>query len=165
MGIQRNKLGITDFAKLEKIEKSLVKYKLDILDSDFTFEQDNYGVDYLQQLHNFLFGDLYYEEDLSFRSNYTSEQLEQVDTVLKQLGIRSMNQEIGCEELSIFFQDLWEAQLFHDGNARTLWAFLAMNIEAFQLPMELCMKTDELLLSGDVKPYKAFQLVNKKKSQ
>lgn len=165
MSVQKNKLGVTNFSKLEQIENQLVKSKLDVLNSDFMFGQNQFDVTYLQELHNFLFGDLYYEEDLAIRSRYTVAALEQIDAALFQLSERGMNQDIDCAELSTTFESLWELQLFHDGNTRTLWGFLKTYIEAFQLPMELSMTTDELSMCGDVRPYQAFKLSKKKVSR
>lgn len=165
MSVQRNKLGITDIFKLETVEHQLVKSKLDILDSTFTFGQTQFDVAYLQELHNFLFGDIYYEEDLAIRSRYTVAALEQIDASFLQLNECGANQDIDCETLTATIENLWELQLFHDGNTRTLWGFLKTYIEAFQLPMELSMTTDELSMCGDVRPYRAFQLSKKKVSQ
>lgn len=165
MTVQKNKLGITDFSKLESIENQLVKSKLDILDHTIMFDQPRFDVVYLQKLHNFLFNDLYYEEDLAIRSVYTPNTLKQIDAVLLQMNEKGIHQDIECGELSTAIQCLWELQLFHDGNTRTLWGFVKTYIDAFELPMELSMTTEELVECGDVNPYQAFKLSKKKVSR
>ena len=55
-----NKLGIDEY-KLEKIEKELVKSKLNLLDFNFTFNLSNFDFAYLISLHNFLFSEIYFD--------------------------------------------------------------------------------------------------------
>ena len=138
--IQNNKLGITDFNELKRLEDILIRTKLDILNCEITFNKNSLDLEYLKELHIFLFQDLYYEEDLKIRDVYRECQLNYINEKLKYLNRLAISERIDSkylEYLAMVFEELWEYQLFCDGNYRTLWAYLKVYIDAYQLPINI----------------------------
>ncbi|MBQ8681580.1 MAG: hypothetical protein IJ509_01555 [Bacilli bacterium] len=138
--VQNNKLGITDFNELKRLEDILVKTKISILNYEITFNMTSLDLDYLKELHIFLFQDLYYEENLKIRDVYSEYQLDYINERLKYLNSLAINERVDSaylEYLSRTFEELWEYQLFCDGNYRTLWAYLKIYIDAYKLPINL----------------------------
>lgn len=62
-------------------------------------------LNYLKELHNFLFGDIYYEEDLQIRKAYQTQDLERVNELFNYLNERA--EEITPEQLTTTFESLW----------------------------------------------------------
>lgn len=161
-----NKLGIIDYFYLEEVEKKLVKNKLDILSYQLTFNETSFDLAYIQKLHNFLFEDIYYEEDLQIRSCYNRENLELIDKQLKIIREQAVENILTKEDLEQVIYNLWELQLFKDGNTRTLWAYLKIFIESYNLPFTLSMDSEQIKnIEQTRKKKSAFQLQKKYKCQ
>ena len=124
----RNKLGLNN-EKLFSVEKIIVTTK-------FIFNNDIFSLEFLRQLHLFLFSDLYYEEDLAFRE-LTQEEITYIEVLfnsIKEVCIREYNNvDMLMETLAKF----WELQIFKDGNTRTLLGYLSILNKAFILNLDI----------------------------
>lgn len=163
MAVQRNKLGITDVFQLEEVENTIVAVKLGLLDETITFGQQQLDLEYLQKLHEFLFGDIYYDSDLKLRSSYKSEELVKIEHGLMRLHEAGQRQEIDSKALSDACSNLWRLQLFHDGNARTVWGFMKTFIDYHALPYRAVMSSDEVIRLGENYATAIFQLKPREK--
>lgn len=143
--MKKNKLGITDFFKLEELENKIVQMKLNQLDYLYSFNQDSYNFEYIEKLHNYLFEDIYYPEDIKVRSNYSSRDIQVLDKALAYFYGRLTLEEVTPCQFSDFFYQLWDLQLFPDGNTRTVYGLMKVTIEAYQLPFELAKKPEDIV--------------------
>ena len=130
----KNKLWLNK-EKLLSVEKEIVKIKLNLLDEEFLFNNDIFTLEYIKELHIFLFGDLYYEEDLTFRE-LSKEEIKYIKNLfnsIKEACISDDNVEMLLESLVKF----WELQIFKDGNTRTLLGYLSILNKAFILNLDI----------------------------
>ena len=130
----RNKLGLTN-QKLFSVEKVIVNTKLNLLDEEFVFNNDIFSLEYLRQLHLFLFSDLYYEEDLTFR-DLKGEEIRYIEVLLNLIKEFCIS-ENGSEMLIETLTKLWKLQIFKDGNTRTLLGYLSILNKVFILNLNI----------------------------
>ena len=130
----RNKLGLTN-QKLFLVEKVIVNTKLNLLDEEFVFNNDIFSLEYLRQLHLFLFSDLYYEEDLTFR-DLKEEEIRFIYILINSIKEACLS-ENGSEMLIETLTKLWELQIFKDGNTRTLLGYLSILNKVFILNLNI----------------------------
>ena len=131
----RNKLGLSN-EKLLLVEKRIVNTKLNLLDEEFLFSENIFSLEYIKQIHNFLFSDLYYEEELSLRilSNEETKYIEVLFNSIKEICINNYK----CIEILMeTLVKLWELQVFKDGNTRTLLGYLSVLNKAFILNLNI----------------------------
>lgn len=118
-----NKLGIDEY-KSEKISNQIVEFKTNLIDEYFTFECNSMDIKYLQKMHEFLFGDVLHEAG-KIRTVYTKEEIEEYNKILLCVNDMIIYKPFFDQQL---FEDsiilLLDAQLFVDGNKRTIKAYV-----------------------------------------
>lgn len=127
----KNKFGLSDI-KLLSIERKIVNTKLILLDEDFILSKDIFDLEYLKQIHKFLFSDLYYEDQLTLR-NLSSIEVKHIKFLLDSIKEICL---MGYESRELIIEiliKLWELQIFNDGNTRTLLGYLSILNKAFIL--------------------------------
>ena len=130
-----NKLGLPNQKDLD-VEKQLVNFKLNIIDETFTFNREMMDFVYLKRLNKFLFSDLYYEFQSGTRIMNNEERKKVDDMLLRILEICLYEPE-NIEDILNIIQELWELQLFYEGNTRTLFAYLKILNSAFSLGLNI----------------------------
>ena len=130
-----NKLGLSE-EKLLLVERIIVNTKLNLLDEEFLFNNDIFSLEYIKELHLFIFSDLYYEEDLSFRK-IAKEEIKYIEVLLNTIKEICINKYECIEILMETLVKLWELQIFKDGNTRTLLGYLAILNKAFILNLNI----------------------------
>lgn len=129
-----NKLGLCDL-KLLDLEKNIVNLKLNLLDDYFTFNSNLFELEYLQNLHNYLFSDLYYEEQLKIRE-LSEKEKKYIQKLLKNIYNECIENK-NTNKILEHICDVWYLQLFPDGNTRTLFAYLKVINDAFLLDLDI----------------------------
>lgn len=134
-----NKLGISD-DEMMQIEDTIIKQKMSILSEKFTFNMDQYNVEYLRRLHAFLFSDLYFDTT-TFRSGITDKDLNDTNKLMLRINRDAIEYYNSHDEKVINrmldkMETICDMQLFKDGNNRTLIAYFTILSSAFQLPIE-----------------------------
>ena len=125
-----NKIGIFDNQKLKEIEYYLFNIKYHIIDENYTFnETDMFNVNYLEKIHIFLFSDVYDIEDCKIRKEYKNELIESTNQSLLNIKYMLYNNEPSNLKNEIY--NIWENQIFHDGNTRTLLCYLKILSKVF----------------------------------
>ena len=141
--VMKNKLNIFNQHKLDKYEKHLVAYKMQIADQvmDISYSKE-FSVERLLALHDFLFGDIYEwagtirdvdiyknEKILNGRSvDYPDK--EQIPACLKHI-MRNLNsplwdevdEETKLQGWTQSLAELWQTHAFREGNTRTSVVF------------------------------------------
>ena len=115
-----NKLGLDNDAIVE-VEEKLVEYKSKLVDYRFTFDVDNFGIIYLLRLHEFLFGDLYFEAGKMSERYKDSDKghfEKEIKTIVSLIGSKS-----DVTHIADLINDLIDEQIFDDGNSRTIHLF------------------------------------------
>ena len=131
----KNKLGLSDI-KLLFVERKIVNTKLNLLDEQFISDKDIFDLEYIKQIHLFLFSDLYYEEQLNLRG-LSQEELKYINVLLNSIKEICING-YDCKEILIeTLIKLWELQIFKDGNTRTLLGYLSILNQAFILNLDI----------------------------
>lgn len=122
----KNKLGISDDIQLKNLEYKVTNFKHRLIDEYFSFNEDSiFSLNYLEKLHIFLFSDLYDEEDCKIKSTVSQDSKEKVKCELDKLKTLAYDRNnINQESISNCIYNIWEEQIFLDGNTRTLRAFL-----------------------------------------
>ncbi len=152
-----NKLGINEY-KLRDIERKIVNLKLNLLDYYFTFNLEKYDLNYLLRLHIFLFGDIYYEEDLSLRK------LEQIEIDLIN-DYMSKIQVLSSDPSNIniiidLISKIYTLHPFKNGNTRTLYAFLKIINEEYLLGLDVDVNKD---IKSGLATFNINRFVNQKR--
>ena len=131
----RNKLGLNT-EKLLSVEKEIVKIKLNILDEEFIFNENIFSLEYIKKIHDFLFCDLYYGEDLNLRE-LSNEEFKYIEVLFNSIKEICINKYLCVEILMETLVKLWELQIFKDGNTRTLLGYLCILNKAFILNLDI----------------------------
>lgn len=127
-----NKLGIKDIYLIKKIEYYLFNIKYHIIHADYTFkETDIFDSNYLEKIHIFLFNDIYDIDKCKIRKSVPKEDIDFVNEKLKEL--ENLLQEENYKKIRTNIYDIWERQLFYDGNTRTILCFLKILSEKYNL--------------------------------
>ena len=130
-----NKLGVSE-AKLFDLERKLVNFKFNLLDEYITFNKNLFELDYLIELHKFLFSDLYFDKDIEIR-NFDKIEINNIETILIFIENVCINSRDRVDELLSLIYKLWEMQPFQNGNTRTLIAYLYILNKAFLLNIDV----------------------------
>lgn len=121
-----NKLGI-DEESLENIEEKLFKFKSSLLSDRITFNTSGFNLDYLIRLHDYLFGDLYYDTDkLSNRIDNRDEIENKIKEIIDMIIYRA-----DLDIIKDSINDLIDMQIFDDGNNRTIKLFFKNIIKSY----------------------------------
>lgn len=127
-----NKLGITDEDVIDKI----VQLKMSILTSNFTFNEEKRELDYLKKLHNFLFGDIYYDAG-NYSKRITPEILKEASNLIEEINSLSDYIDYGYDEINESLnnkkKELINLQLFDDGNNRTISAYFKIILDDYTI--------------------------------
>lgn len=127
-----NKLGIANEQDIENIEVKLVEYKMGILSSNFTFNEEELNLTYIRKLHGFLFGDIYYDAG-NFSSRINEETITRANRIIS--DICYMLEYINYDEIRILIQEklreLIGLQLFDDGNNRVINCYYNLLTEPY----------------------------------
>ena len=127
-----NKLGIKDIYLIKKIEYYLFNIKYHIINANYTFnETDIFDSNYLEKIHIFLFSDIYDMDKCKIRKSVPKEDIDFVNEKLKEL--ENLLQEENYKKIRTNIYDIWERQLFYDGNTRTILCFLKILSEKYNL--------------------------------
>jgi fido (protein-threonine AMPylation protein) len=121
--IKNNKLGIIDEKQLKIIEYYLFNIKYHIIDESYTFnEEEIFNIKYLEKIHLFLFSDVYHKNDCKIRAELSKEIIEKINNKLQEFKSLLYTEEI--EQIKSILYEIWEQQIFYDGNTRTILSFL-----------------------------------------
>lgn len=131
----QNKYGL-DYEKLLFVERKIVNTKLNLLDEQFIFGEDVFGLEYIKQIHNFLFSDLYHEEQLNLRK-LSQEEYKYIKFLLNSIKEICINQDNCIDMLIENLIKIWKLQIFKDGNTRTLVGYLSILNNAFLLNLDI----------------------------
>lgn len=131
----RNKLGISDF-QTQNIEKKIIQKKLEVLDEWFTFDCKKLDFEYLKKLHEFLFCEFYYEEDLGTRVMEENEG-NIIDNYLNELINSCITDSKDNDHIFNIISEIWNLQPFIVGNTRTLIAYLKVINCCFLLGLDI----------------------------
>lgn len=134
---ERNRLQITNPLVLKEQETKIIKEKFKGLNKSLLFGEQTLELNYLKKLHLFLFEDIYYHSELSFRSEYSKKDLQNINGLLQNIIFLAEEKNLDICYLKEIMYNLWSLQLFGDGNNRTLWAYLKVFIDYYELPLEL----------------------------
>lgn len=125
-----NRLGILNSEKLKVIEYYLFNIKYHIIDENYTFnETDMFNVKYLEKIHIFLFSDVYGEEECKIRKEFEKSLIESTNQSLINIKYMLYNHETANLKHEIY--NIWQNQIFHDGNTRTLLCYLKILSKVF----------------------------------
>ncbi len=153
-GVLRNKLGITDYDELRKVERELLKEK--ILSAEFV-QSRKIDISLLKAIHKYIFGDLFvwagefrtitlskaeefFIPGLSIEYAYPAEiekKLRKEISSLNAVRWSKLSVDEIAAELAIRFARIWQIHPFRDGNTRAILGFL----KAFSLEHEFTMDT------------------------
>ena len=154
----KNKLGITDYY-YKDIEKNIINFKIKLLDDKFNFNCDMFSFEYIKRLHDFLFDDLYSKDVSGLRI------LNEIEVDYFAQCLEELKQTINIYPLDInhvlfLLEKVWYFQPFIVGNTRTVFAYLKILNDRFDL--NLIINPDmELKSSSDMFELKTF--VNQKR--
>ena len=152
-----NKLGINEY-KLRDIERKIVNLKLNLLDYYFTFNLEKYDLNYLLRLHLFLFGDIYYEEDLSLRKLEQVE-IDLINDYMSKIQVLS-NDPYNINIIIDLISEIYTLHPFKNGNTRTLYAFLKIINEEYLLGLDIDVNKD---IKSGLTTFNINQFVNQKR--
>jgi fido (protein-threonine AMPylation protein) len=124
-----NKLGLSD-EELEEIMDELFAVKSKMVDYRFRFGSDHFGLTYLLGLHDFLFGDVYYGAG-RVSSRYTEEEKVEIDNKILNIVALIKKQDSNISQIAELINELVDAQIFEDGNSRTIHLFFDNVINCF----------------------------------
>ena len=153
----KNKLGLNEY-KLLDIERKIVNTKLNLLDEYFTFNELKFDFEYIKQLHNFLFCEFYYEEDLGTRI-IAEEEIKLINNYLNEINYICINKGNSDEVLNII-KKVWYLQPFIVGNTRTLIAYLKILDSAFLLNLNINVNIE---IENNPTIFNTWKTVNQKR--
>lgn len=153
----KNKLGLNEY-KLLDIERKIVNTKLNLLDEYFTFNELKFDFEYIKQLHNFLFCEFYYEEDLGTRI-IDEEEIKLINNYLNEINYICINKSNSDEVLNII-KKVWYLQPFIVGNTRTLIAYLKILDSAFLLNLNINVNIE---IENNPTIFNTWKTVNQKR--
>ena len=130
-----NKLGLTEYS-LRVIEKEIVKLKMKLLNESFSFNKSLFDLEYLKELHNFLFSDIYFEDQTKTRK-LSKIELHYINNLLEQIKIICITNSFDIEKILEILCELWYFQPFYNGNTRTLIAYLKVLNDSFLLELNI----------------------------
>lgn len=116
-----NKLGVSN-KEMEEIENRLFEVKSQLVSPNFTFDENEFGIIYLIRLHDFLFGDLYYDED-KMSERYHDSDKKIFEIKIKRIVYLIKNQYKHINYIYELIQELIDDKIFNIGNKRTINLF------------------------------------------
>ena len=127
-----NNLGFSNIEKIKEIEYYLFNTKYHLIDETFTFnETDLFNTKYLEKIHLFLFSDVYPIELCKIRENIKEATINEINKELKNLKEMLIYEDTtGIKDM---IYKIWEYQIFHDGNTRTILCYLKILSNIFNL--------------------------------
>lgn len=127
-----NNLGFSNIEKIKEIEYYLFNTKYHLIDETFTFnETDLFNTKYLEKIHLFLFSDVYPLELCKIRENIKEATINEINKELKNLKEMLIYEDTtGIKDM---IYKIWEYQIFHDGNTRTILCYLKILSNIFNL--------------------------------
>lgn len=131
----RNKLGMPE-EQMEVLEKKLVQQKLETLDERFTFNCERLDFEYLKKLHEFLFCEFYYENDLGTRVMDETEE-KTINKYLDEVVNICLIDFKDIDSILEIILEIWNLQPFIVGNTRTLLAYLKVLNCCFLLDLNI----------------------------
>jgi fido (protein-threonine AMPylation protein) len=127
-----NKLGIDNKQYIENIEIKLVEHKMNIISSNFTFNEEELKLEYIKKLHSFLFGDIYYNAG-NFSNRINTKIIMMANKIID--DIYDMLEYINYDEVKEMIEnkikELIGLQLFDDGNNRVIMCYYNLLIEPY----------------------------------
>jgi len=152
-----NKLGINE-ERMNKIEKELVKMKLNFLDEYFTFNNQELNFNFLKCLHDFLFCDFYYKKDLNVRKmSFQEEKL--INIYLRKIINICITKPQDIDNILQIVCSIWEMQPFIIGNTRTLIAYLKIINSGYLLGLDIDINKN---IESNPSMFKKENFVNQK---
>lgn len=153
-----NKIGINEY-RLSDIEKQIVNLKLNILDETFTFNEEEFNLNYLIKLNKFLFNDFYFENEVGTRNIDDIERLF-IEKKLKLITNLCISSSEDIEKILVLVTEIWNIQPFIVGNTRTMIAFLKVLNQAFLLDLDMDLNKE---IISDPNTFKLKNIVNQKR--
>lgn len=130
-----NKIGIKNYNEIKQIEYYLFNIKYNMINDNYTFkETEIFNVNYLEKIHIFLFIDLYEIEKCKIRKSVSENDISFINRKLLEIKESLLNQDYKKIQMNIY--DIWERQLFYDGNTRTILCFLKILSQKYCLNVE-----------------------------
>ena len=131
-----NKLGIGNIRDLVRVEDAICQNKLSTIASSISFDEGSFTVEHLCRIHNYLFGDLYY--DAGKIRDISSKQIIVVKKALRLLSgvIRTQNPDYIVDAVPKNIYRIYSTQLFCDGNTRTSFVFLGQILRYKELDFD-----------------------------
>ena len=130
-----NNLGIYGEFEIREMEYKLFNLKYHLVNQEFTFkENDIFSINYLEKLHIFLFSDMYGEEKTKVKDTLDEETRNEVNKLLQKL--RDCSTFYDPKTFSEIIYNIWQYQIFYDGNTRTLLCFIKVISQIYNLNIE-----------------------------
>lgn len=153
-----NKLGLSE-GKLFSVERKIVNLKMNLLDEYFTFNKNIFKLDYLDELHKFLFSDLYYDYQLEMR-NFAIVEEQYIKLMLEVIKDFCINNPQKIEKILEPIENIWDLQPFYNGNTRTFLAYLSILNKAFLLDLDMDLNKE---IESNPKMFRKENFVNQKR--
>lgn len=127
-----NNLGFSNVQKIKEIEYYLFNTKYHLIDETFTFNETNlFDINYLEKIHIFLFSDVYPKKFCKIRETIPEKTKKEINNELKKLKEMLLFEDtLGIKDI---IYKIWEYQIFHDGNTRTILCYLKILSNIFKL--------------------------------
>lgn len=122
-----NRLGLNEF-DLEIIEEKIYDFKSKLIDEKFTFNEKEFNLNYLIKLHEFLFGDLYFDNGISKRIK--EEDIINISSKINEI-VDLIKYDNENDDVNKSVNDLKDMQIFDDGNNRTIDLFVDIVCKSF----------------------------------
>lgn len=152
-----NKLGMNDF-QMMVIEKKLVQMKLNLLNEYFSFNNEKLDLKFLNSLHEFLFCEFYYKEELGTRT-LSSDEVQLINKYLEEIINTCIKDPKNIDKILELICLIWNLQPYIVGNTRTLIAYLKIINTCFLLNINVDVNK-EIKSGSDM--FKKENFVNQK---
>lgn len=131
----KNKIGINNEDELRMIEYKISNFKHRLINENFLFNEETiFSIEYLEKLHRFLFGDIYYDCDCKVKESISETIKIKIQEILNKIHLLVFD--MNKEDLANCIYDIWNEQIFYDGNTRTLRAFLKVYCMGYNIEIE-----------------------------
>ncbi len=150
-----NNLGLNS-NKLTDVERKIINLKLHLLDYSFTFNCNNFNIEFLKRLNGFLFNDFYSDNDLR---PLDEKIINKINKMLDDIIYICINDKNNIKKIIELVKEIWNFQPFLVGNTRTLIAYLKILNECFELDLNINLNM-EITNNPDI--FDTFNPVNQK---
>ena len=144
---------------MDTIEKKIVQTKIEVLDEWFTFNCEKLDFKYLKKLHEFLFSEFYYTEDLGTRNLNCNEE-KQIDEYLNKIIKICIFNPSDVDLILKLLYSIWNLQPFIVGNTRTVIAYLKVINACFLLNLDIDANMN---IENNPRIFKKENFVNQKR--